>query len=297
MVGMASTEHLKKLISNPQTNEEFAPLFNETTQSWAQRSDVYCKFREHEGPMQVGFGAPDRGEHFGPELGMGWEMGEHLCECEKPILLLKAAYGGRDLAVDFRPPLSGEGDYPGVRPSKYGWEYREMVSEFQQGLANISSVVPGYNETVGYKLAGFVWFHGWNDMIDGWKVREYEFNLANLIRDVRADFDAPDMPFLVGGMGQKGLNPTGRGADRYLAMQQAQRAVTLYDEFRNNSLYVSTGEYMNYPGNDTYNGDYHYYGRADVYYHIGRAFGLGMMRLLGAGDTASKNQAVAIEGR
>jgi hypothetical protein len=64
-------------------------------------------------------------------------------------------------------------------------------------------------------------------------------------------------------------------------MQHAEKAVTLYEEFRNNSLYVSTAEFMNYPGNDTYNGGYHYDGRADVYTHIGRAFGQGMLWLLG----------------
>ena len=64
-------------------------------------------------------------------------------------------------------------------------------------------------------------------------------------------------------------------------MQHAELAVTLYHEFRNNTLYVPTAQFMNYPGNDTYNGEYHYDGRADVYTHIGRAFGQGILRLLG----------------
>lgn len=50
---------------------------------------------------------------------------------------------------------------------------------------------------------------GWNDMISEPKVEEYEFNLANLIRDVREDLDAPTMPVVVGGMGQRGVNTTG----------------------------------------------------------------------------------------
>jgi hypothetical protein len=69
-------------------------------------------------------------------------------------------------------------------------------------------------------------------------------------------------------------------------MQRAEKSVTLYDEFRNNTLYVSTAEFMNYPGNDTYNGGYHYDGRADVYTHIGRAFGQGMLWLLGMRNTS-----------
>jgi hypothetical protein len=41
-------------------------------------------------------------------------------------------------------------------------------------------------------------------------VQEYEYNLANLIRDMRDDLDAPTMPVLVGGMGQLGVNASGR---------------------------------------------------------------------------------------
>lgn len=85
-----------------------------------------------------------------------------------------------------------------------------MISDILEALGNLTNIVPEYDSEKGYELAGFVWFHGWNDMIDRRKVDEYEFNLANLIRDVRDDLDVPTMPFIIGGMGQKGLNATGR---------------------------------------------------------------------------------------
>lgn len=87
-----------------------------------------------------------------------------------------------------------------------------MISDILTALDNLTNLVPGYDKSAGYKLEGFVWFQGWNDMVDTSfkKVNEYEFNLANLIRDVRDDLDAPRMPFLVGGMGQRGVNTTGR---------------------------------------------------------------------------------------
>ena len=47
-------------------------------------------------------------------------------------------------------------------------------------------------------------------MISEPKVQEYEYNLANLIRDMREDLDAPMMPVLIGGMGQLGVNASGR---------------------------------------------------------------------------------------
>lgn len=64
-------------------------------------------------------------------------------------------------------------------------------------------------------------------------------------------------------------------------MQKAQESVTLLREYKNSTVYIPTAEYLDFPGNDTYNGDYHYYGRADVYYNIGKAFGRGMLKLLG----------------
>ena len=66
----------------------------------------------------------------------------------------------------------------------------------------------------GYELAGFVWFQGFNDLVDGWSYPnqnqpggydEYSQLLANLIRDVRKDLSAPQMPFVIGVMGIDGM--------------------------------------------------------------------------------------------
>lgn len=87
-----------------------------------------------------------------------------------------------------------------------------MIIDVLDALGNLDKLVPGYNDTLGYELAGLVWFQGWNDMVDtSWqKIKEYPFNLANFIRDVRDDLDAPEMQVIVGGMGQLGLHPEGR---------------------------------------------------------------------------------------
>jgi hypothetical protein len=155
-----------------------------------------------------------------------------------------------------------------------------MITDILDALTNdLPNVFPDYDEEKGYELAGFVWFQGWNDLLDWQKVNEYEFNLANLIRDVRADLEAPNMPFIIGEIGMKGMNPVGRGTDRYLVMQMAEKNVALYDEFRNNTLFVPTAQYAVMNGT-TYNGEYHYFGRADTYCHIGRAFGNAMLELM-----------------
>ena len=72
--------------------------------------------------------------------------------------------------------------------------------------SNLKTLFPGYAGQ-GYELAGFVWFQGWNDMIDAKATAEYTSNLTHFIRDVRKDFKAPDLPFVIGQMGVDGANP------------------------------------------------------------------------------------------
>mmetsp|Transcript_2509 Transcript_2509/g.3986 ORF Transcript_2509/g.3986 Transcript_2509/m.3986 type:complete len:82 (-) Transcript_2509:37-282(-) len=48
--------------------------------------------------------------------GQNWNLdgclGDNTCNCGPPIFLLKASYGGRNLAIDFRPPTgAGMGNY------------------------------------------------------------------------------------------------------------------------------------------------------------------------------------------
>ena len=72
MTGMGSIEHLKLLLNDTKTHDEYAHLWNITSNSWAERDDVYAKFDAHVGKLTVGFGAPGRGGHFGTELEFGW---------------------------------------------------------------------------------------------------------------------------------------------------------------------------------------------------------------------------------
>ena len=74
--------------------------------------------------LQPGFGGTSK-EKFhtmGPELGFGWTVSnglkvekssssvENKCDCgekQPQVLLIKIAWGGRSLGIDFRPPSSG----------------------------------------------------------------------------------------------------------------------------------------------------------------------------------------------
>ena len=171
MVGMGSIEHMRKLLNETETHEEYSTYWNETSHDWAVRDDVFVKFNDRIGYLEIGFGAPTVDGfvwkplgvdgHFGPELGMGWVLGDQMQNCSRrPMFFLKTAYGGRDLAVDFRPPSSGKGNYPGVKPVHYGWQYREMIDDILSALADLDSLVPGYDNEIGYELSGLVWFQG-----------------------------------------------------------------------------------------------------------------------------------------
>ena len=68
----------------------------------------------------------------------------------------------------------------------------------REALANLKRDFPGYDGR-DYELAGFVWYHGWNDGVDPKNaVPEYEQNLVNLIQDVRKEFKSPGLPVVVG---------------------------------------------------------------------------------------------------
>jgi hypothetical protein len=129
-----------------------------------------------------------------------------------------------------------------------GLMYRNMIDHARKVLADIKSVYPDYDEKAGYELSGFIWFQGWNDMIDGSTYpnkdqprgyEQYTWLLEHLIKDVRKDLNAPDMPVVVGVMGIGGVQPENH-------FQQAQAAVADIPEFKGNVVAVQTGKYWDH---------------------------------------------------
>lgn len=202
-----------------------------------------------EGKLTAGFGAPVKGPKIGPEYTLGLALEQRM---DNPILLIKTAWGGRSLSGNFRPPgcrpiteadltdaeksaLTSKGqlleDSLKKSNEKAGVEYQWMVDHVKDVLANIERVYPGYDPKQGYEIAGFVWFQGFNDLVnkftypnreapDGFK--EYTRLLTHFIRDVRKDFGTPEMPFVIGVMGLGG--PIDREkADVYKIRQQNLR--------------------------------------------------------------------------
>ena len=187
------------------------------------RGDAYSDVSEQKGKLTIGFG-PGK-DKFGPEFTFGIYMEKMLGE---PILIIKTSWGGRNLHTDFRPPSVGPekmNDYIVGRWKKKGLDidketaqiqkkgsvfYRHMIEHVQKVLKDINRIVPDYYPKQGYELAGFVWFQGFNDMIDDSTYNnrmkpggydEYGELLCHFIRDVRKDLKAPKMPFVIGVMG------------------------------------------------------------------------------------------------
>ena len=221
--------------------------------------DAYSDLTEKTGQLTSGFGAPEN--KIGPEFTFGITMEKLLGE---PILLIKTAWGGRSLHTDFRPPSAGpyvptpeEAKRWAEKPERKnkteaatGVFYREMVAHVKKVLADPKRVHPAYDAKQGYEIAGFVWLQGFNDLVSsdtyppkpGEKVRDYSKYgvwLADLIRDVRKDLAAPNMPFVIGVLGVDGLNAN----DHTKAFRKAMAAPAALPEFKGNVVAIETAPF------------------------------------------------------
>lgn len=202
------------------------------------------------GKLTAGFGSQHHigTGKIGPELTFGITMREHQGE---PILLIKDAWGGKSLQVDFRPPSGGEVEDEKAK-AKAGRYYKLLIDHVKEVLADPAKVYPGYDAKEGYELAGFVWFQGFNDLVgrypatqtaDGKKgpkdYSEYSRLLSCFIRDIRKDLTAPKLPFVVGVLGTGGAT-SGDGTE---AFRNAMAAPAKTPEFQGNVANVFTHEY------------------------------------------------------
>jgi hypothetical protein len=261
---LAMNEETKPMLAAIQTPDGTPKVHDQVWISYLSSDGV------KQGKLTTGYGA--NAEKLGPELTFGIYMQQALGE---PILLIKTAWGGKSLHTDFRPPSGGpfvfsesqvdqfrkQGkDLEQIQSEKMeatGVAYRDMVAHVKKVLGDIRAVYPDYNAEAGFELAGFVWFQGWNDMVDGGVYPErgkpggydqYSVNLAHFIRDVRRDLDAPELPFVIGVLGVGG--PTadyGPAEMRYQAVHQSFRdamaAPSKLAEFQGNVVAVLTEKY------------------------------------------------------
>ncbi len=279
---------LEYLVRTPETAARFAHLAD-AQGTWKTRSDVWISYLDRRGALTTGYGA--KSDRIGPELGFGWVLGDAL---DEPVLLIKCAWGGKSLAVDFRPPSSGKVPYSlgekqdaaiAAEPEIVGHYYREVLRLARESLAKITELVPGSDGR--YELSGFGWHQGWNDRISDHFNAEYESNMANFIRDIRRDLGMPGLPFVIAETGMSGLKET---HPRALSLMKAQAAVAEYPEFRGNVAFVGTKAFWRDQAESPSGQGYHWNTNAETYYLIGESMGQAMKTLIrkSESDAAAK---------
>ena len=308
MEGKARNALLDYQATDGKTKDLFAHLRKDG--KWAVREDVFIKFLDRKGPLTVGYGSPGC---TGVELEFGTAMGNHF---DQPVLLIKAAWGGHSLYKNFRPPSAGipeallqkELDEAQKRVKQdneknnkqtplltvedikkgYGLSYRNMLAEVKDVQENYAKLFPEL-EGKTLELAGFVWFQGFNDIFGAQD--EYASNMRHFVKDVRKDLNAPNLPFVIGALGQNGSKPATGGM---LTVREAQLSMNEVPEFQGNlkafpvDVLVDRAAEAMFPnwqkepewvhtGSDR---PYHYYGSAIWFNRIGKTMGDSMLELL-----------------
>jgi len=243
--------------------------------NWVVRDDVWI--RDQNGVssgLTAGYGANSGA--VGPELGFGHHAGDLY---DKQVIIVKAAWGGKDLANDFRPPSSG---------GTTGFYYNEVLRLVNEMLTDLnqnpSTFFPDYDTAGGFEIAGFCWHQGYNDRIDAGRSAEYQVNMANFIKDIRSSehgLGVPGLPFVIATTGMGG-EPT------YTVVEQAQLAMAdaaTYPEFVGNVAVIDTRmpydnlEFWQPVANSPADQGFHWNRNAKTYVNIGLAMGDAMSTL------------------
>jgi len=303
MEGKAKVSLLEYQLTQPETKKEFQHLQKDG--KWVERDDVWIKFLNRKGKLTVGFGSPGR---IGPELEFGNTVGDFY---DEQVLIIKTAWGGKSLYRDFRPPSAGLPSAAELmqlleqarkrKPAttlddikeSFGHYYRAMLTEVLQTLDHLDELFPDYHGQ-GYEIAGFVWFQGWNDMVNPKYVDAYTENMVTFIKDVRKDLKSPNMPFVIGQLGVGGVKEEkpNAGKDKFKAAQakaaerpefQGNVAVVKTDQFWDETAYAvfKKGWKQHFEEWEKVGSDYpfHYLGSVKTYTRIGKAFGQSILKL------------------
>jgi len=235
-----------------------------------------------------------KGGNIGPEIGIGHHLGEAM---DAPVMLLKSCIGNRALGWDLLPPGSEGFEFtdekgvtwvhPGYKgtperwqkgtdPEKINWyagmQYDGDVSRAKEVLKDLPKHYP---EAKRYEIAGFFWWQGDRDSRSAALSSRYEKNLVHLIKQLRADFDAPNAAFVCASLGQTKEGSEDNGGTILKAMMAVDGKSGKYPEFKNNVAAVYT-----HPLSKGGSSGGHYGGHAETYMNVGEAMGKAMVQLL-----------------
>jgi hypothetical protein len=126
-----------------------------------------------------GFGDRDGKGTIGPELTFGYEMAPG--NSSEVIAIIKIAWGGTNLGIQWRPPGAG---------GETGPLYKDWVAAYHEAMASLD---PAFEP----ELAGMLWMQGESDTGDSKMANEYRKNLTAFIKDIRTETKSPNLPFVL----------------------------------------------------------------------------------------------------
>jgi len=287
------------------TEHKYPYLWDDAYHTWARRTDVRNVFIMGNGNATFEKGKIQHNEWFGvnatikksigPEIGIGNKMGNFT---RSHVMLLKSCIGNRALGWDLLPPGSPGFNYTdskgkkwtyagyhqspekwptGEKPPPVGWmageQYDGDTANAAHIVANLQTYYPGVSK---YEIAGFFWWQGDKDSRDMGLSGRYEYNLVNLIKQLRKQFNAPKAPFVTASLGQTKKGDTGGGGLILDAMLAVDGTSGKYPDFKGNVAAVYTHPLLAGPGSS----GSHYGGNAKTYMNIGLAMGDAMVGLL-----------------
>ena len=313
MEGKGLPTHLDTYQEDPLIADTYGML--KDGEGWAVRDDVWITYPSKaqgakHGALTVGYGTKGEGS-IGPEFGFGHAVGEAT---DDPVLIIKVAWGGKSIGVDYRPPTAGLPDEEVLEEmltkalkkkpettieeikARYGHYYRELLRHTRESLKSYEELFP---ELKGrdFELAGLVWHQGFNDKVNSkmksTQYKEYTKLLIQFIKDIRRDLEAPDLPFVIGELSTGGIPSRGD-------FQAAQAAAVKPREFAGNVTFVLTAEFYDTVAHELYEKNYwkgtdeqkakwqtvgndrpyHYLGSGKTYYLKGKAFAEAMLEMI-----------------
>lgn len=253
-----------------------------TASAFRTRSDVKVWWRDgganlggtvRKGNLGPPFKGADDGR-IGPEYAFGQVLGDFYPTND--VLLIKCAWGGRDLAEAFRPP-SAVARVPGT---KVGPFFSGIIDDVRDVLGNLGTQFPEWSGQ-GYQIVGFAWHQGFNDRINSAFSNEYKNNLPDFIGDIRTVFNQPNLPFVIGSTGMDIGSPQAPPHSGYSAVEKAQLWVAGVPKPANVRS-SDTRPFWRDPAQSpaTSGQEFHWNHNAETYFLIGKTLGDDIVDLL-----------------
>jgi len=201
------------------------------------------------------------------------------------VLLIKTAWGGKSLSVDFKPPSSG---------GTVGPFYTRMIEEVKEVISNLKQLFP--DAPAKYELSGFFWHQGWNDAcLRPPAPDQYKIDLPNLINDIQKDLSGLSgaangkLLVTVGVSGMGGYRPYSdkqcTGAldvltNTIIPAQFSVADVKQHPEFAGSVSSVETRHFHREAQYSPGGQCYHWNNNGESYWRVGDAMGTSMLSLL-----------------